>query len=286
MGSIGDMRRLSLVFVVALFMTGCAAVETIRDEVTGSPGATSGGGSGSKDGAGSGGGPGSGSGGAGGAGYDDDGGLGSMVRAYLRAAPAKKLVVEVDYVARRAPSSRALSHLKGVLAEVADKPGGIQVEPDSEIADGRDRWSLGEIKALERQHRSARSGGDTATMWIVYLDGRFADQEGALGVAYSASAAAIFRDRIGDATTALIDATAIERAVITHEAGHILALINIGYQSKIDHEDPENPKHSKNRKSVMYYAVEDVSISNILSGGPPSTFDEADKADLEMLKNG
>lgn len=284
------MKRLSLFFALALALSACGAVETIRDEVTGSPRATSGEGGNpgrqnGQDGD-SGGGSGGGSSGGSSAGFDDDGGLGSMVRTYLRSSPATKLVVEVDYVARRAPSSRALSHMKGVLEEVADKPGGIRVSPGNEIADGRDRWSIGEIKALEKQHRSARSGGDTATMWIVYLDGRYADQEGALGVAYSASAAAIFRDRIGDATTALIDASAIERAVITHEAGHILALINIGYQSEIDHEDPDHPKHSKNRESVMFYAVEDVSIANILGGGPPATFDEADKADLEMLKNG
>lgn len=221
-----------------------------------------------------------------GASYDDDGSLGSMVRTYLRASPAAKLVVEVDYVKGRAPSSSALSHLAGVLRDVADKPGGITVEPGNEIAAGKDRWTTGDLRALERSHRSARSGGSTVTMWIVYVDGVYAQAEGALGVAYSATAAAIFRDRIDDATTALVSAAPIERAVVTHEAGHLLALINIGYTSAIDHEDKDRPHHSSNKDSVMYWAVEDLSLKNILTGGPPDTFDDADKADLAALKAG
>jgi hypothetical protein len=277
------MRRWPAIFAFALLLSACGAGDPFVDDDGGSragtpPGGRSGPGTAGET-------SGGGSGGSA-ARYDDDGALGSMVRAYLRAEPATKLIVEVDYVSRRAPSSRALAHLASVLEGVADKPGGIDVKAGNEIAAGRDTWSIGEIKALERQHRAARSSGDTATMWIVYLDGRYASEESALGVAYSASAAAIFRDRIGDATTALVDASSIERAVVVHEAGHILALINIGYTSAIDHEDPDHPHHSKNKGSVMYYAVEDVSIANLLGGGPPATFDDADKADLAKLKSG
>lgn len=268
---------ISLVFALA---ASCAAVKDVVDPILSSPGAggTSAGGrpgepsgSGSKPGA---------------SGYDDDGSLGSMVRTFLRSSPARTLVVEVDYVKGSAPSSRALAHLAEVLKGVADKPGGVTVAAGNEIPSGRDRWSIGDLRALEKTHRSSRSGGATATMWIAYVDGEYADGGGALGVAYSASAAAIFRDRIGDATTAIVGTTAIERSVITHEAGHLLALVNIGYTSAIAHEDKDNPHHSNNKNSVMYWAVEDLSIANILAGGPPDTFDDADKADLAALKDG
>ena len=207
-----------------------------------------------------------------------------MVRAFLRGTPARRLTVEVDYIKGRAPSSRALAHLAEVLRGVADKPDGITVSAGNEIAAGRDRWSIEQISSLEKANRAAHSGGATATMWIAYLDGVYAGGDGALGVAYSASAAAIFRDRIDDATTAIINATAVERAVITHEAGHLLALVNLGYTSAIDHEDKANPHHSSNEGSVMFWAVEDLSLKNLLAGGPPDTFDDADKADLAALK--
>lgn len=269
--------KLAAVCLALAMGVSCAAVQKAVNPTTSSPDA-GGGGSGRSS-----------SGGGAkprGASYNDDGPLGSMVRTFLRASPAAKLVVEVDYVKGRAPSSSALSHLAGVLREVADKPAGITVQPGNEIAAGKNRWTTRDLQALERSHRSARSGGSTVTMWIVYVDGVYADADGALGVAYSATAAAVFRDRIDDATTAIISAAPIERAVVTHEAGHLLALINIGYTSTIDHEDKANPHHSNNQDSVMYWAVEDLSLKNLLTGGPPDTFDDADKADLAALKAG
>ncbi len=218
--------------------------------------------------------------------YDDDGPLGGMARTFLRSSPARRLVVEVDYVQGRAPSTNALNHLQQVLSGVCAKPGGVVVQRGSAIASSGSSYSIEDIKAIERWARSARSAGDTATIWIVYLDGELSDAPGALGVAFDASSAAIFRDRIDEATTAVFLATEIERAVIVHEAGHLLALVNIGYKSRIAHEDAQHPHHSSNDESVMFWAVEDVSIKNLLGGGPPDDFDDADRADLAMLRNG
>jgi hypothetical protein len=63
-----------------------------------------------------------------------------------------------------------------------------------------------------------------------------------------------------------------------------MALINFGYHSAYNHEDSSHPHHSNNPNSVMYWAVEDVSVRNILRGGPPADFDDADRADLTMLR--
>jgi hypothetical protein len=60
--------------------------------------------------------------------------------------------------------------------------------------------------------------------------------------------------------------------------------VNIGYRSRFNHEDPAHPNHSNNPGSVMYWAVEDISIRNVLRGGPPPDFDDADRADLAMLR--
>jgi hypothetical protein len=218
--------------------------------------------------------------------YDDDGPLGAMARTFLRSSPARRLVVEVDYVQGRAPSTTALNHLQQVLSSVCDKPGGVTVQRGSALSSNGGSYTIDDIKAIERSARGARSNGDTAAIWIVYLDGSLADSSGALGIAFEASAAAIFRDRIDDATTAVLLASEIERSVITHEVGHLLALVNIGYRSRIAHEDPDHPHHSSSDDSVMFWAVDDVSIKNLLGGGPPDDFDDADRADLTMLRNG
>jgi len=218
--------------------------------------------------------------------YPDGGNVGEMARTYLRASPAGRMIVEVDAVEGREPSKAVLDHLSTILRRELDKPEGVSVRRGNTFAASSDRYTLEDIDRLERRHRANRSGGATATMWIVYLNGQLSGEPGTLGVAYRASAAAIFADRIGQATTALVSRTAIERAVVTHEAGHLLALVNIGYTSPHDHEDPAHPKHSNNDASVMYWAIEDISIANLLNGGPPSDFDQFDRDDLRLLREG
>lgn len=207
-----------------------------------------------------------------------------MARTYLRSSPASSLAVEVDWVSGRDPSPAALDHLGNVLNRELDKPGGISLRRGNRISSSRSSWTIADLAALERANRGVHSSGSRATMWIGYVGGSFASNPNALAVTFSASAAVIFRDRIDDAASSLVLAPAIERSVLVHEAGHILALINIGYRSRFDHEDAAHPNHSKNSASVMYWAVEDISIANLLRGGPPDDFDDADRADLAMLR--
>jgi hypothetical protein len=215
---------------------------------------------------------------------NDDGSVGSMGRAYLRRSPATSLVVEVDWVSGREPASSALAHLKAILVRELDKPGGITVTLGNQISSSTQSWSLAAMVALERANRNNHSGGSRATMWLCYVGGSFGPNRNALAVAFSASASVIFRDRLDDATSSFVIEPEIERSVVTHEAGHLLALVNLGYRSRYDHEDPAHPGHSRNPDSVMYWAVEDISIRNVLRGGPPSDFDTDDRADLAMLR--
>lgn len=216
--------------------------------------------------------------------YPELAAVGAMAKTYLQASPAKSLVVEVDWMSGRKPSNSALAHLESILKRELAKPGGVDVRLGAEMATTDTSWTLADLVAAERTFRAEHSGGSRATMWIAYLGGSFAEGGSALGAAFTASAAVLFRDRIGQATSALVLASEIERSVLTHEAGHLLGLVNIGYQSRFNHEDPTHPKHSSNRDSVMYWAVEDISVRDLLAGGPPDDFDDADRADLEMLR--
>ena len=207
-----------------------------------------------------------------------------MAKTFLRASPATSMTLEVDWVAGRAPASSALDHLGTILERECDKPAGIEIRRSDQIPAGKSSWTVEDLLALQQRYRTYHSGGSRATIWMVYVDGSFAPNQDALAISFSASAAAIFRDRIQDATSSLVSEAAIERSVITHEAGHLMALVNIGYRSKYNHEDPQHPHHSNDRNSVMYWAVEDISIRTILHGGPPDDFDSYDRADLAMLR--
>ena len=107
-------------------------------------------------------------------------------------------------------------------------------------------------------------------------------------MAVDASTIAVFKDSIDDSVNFLgrPSADEIERAVTVHEAGHLLGLVNLVYQSPIPHEDPDHPGHSNNEDSVMYWAIESQDIGNQLDGEPPNNFDEYDLDDLSLLKQG
>lgn len=218
-------------------------------------------------------------------GPSDDAALGANSFFYLNGTVGK-LVIEIDHVEGYAPTMAAVDLLVQRLRSVADKPEGIQVLAYGKIP-GRDSWSLEDLKRAERQSRTNHSSPVAAVMHILYLNGRFA--EGALGVAFSSSAAAVFIEDLRANEVPTVPAEAVERATLVHEAGHLLALVNITYRSPRDHEDPNSPGHSKNIESVMYAAVDNVGVFTVFRGldrMPPTDFDTDDRADLADLKSG
>ena len=108
------------------------------------------------------------------------------------------------------------------------------------------------------------------------------------GVAVDASTIAIFKDSVEAAENIIQRPSSeeIERAVSVHEAGHLLGLVNLVYESPIDHEDPDHPGHSNNDNSVMYWAIETNDVGNLITGNLPNTFDADDKSDLAGMADG
>ena len=128
--------------------------------------------------------------------------------------------------------------------------------------------------------------GDEFVIHILYLNGEFEDNNNALGIAYKGSSFAMFQEKIEDAAFLFISAQDIEKAVLVHEYGHLLGLVNMGYTSPHDHEDPDHPHHSNNEESVMYWAIESQDFYNQLDGEPPNNFDSYDLDDLNLMRQG
>ncbi len=157
------------------------------------------------------------------------------------------------------------------------------------IANNKSRLTQSDLVEIEKRNRDHYSSKNVMILYVLYVNGVFAADSEALGVAYESSAYAVFAERIREAAaTPLVPAPAIEQAVIVHEMGHVLALVNIGYTSPRNHQDPQHESHSNNTDSVMYWAIDNVGIASLLEGRPsPSTrFDADDLADLADLKSG
>jgi hypothetical protein len=207
-----------------------------------------------------------------------------MARTILRTSPARRLVVEITYAEGRRPAQASIDHLIAILQRETSKPDGIIQQVDDPITATKSTYTLSDLIALEARDRRLHSTGSVATIWIAALNGSYAGGSATLGLSFRATAFVLFEDQIQQAADVFVSAASIERAVITHEMGHLLGLINIGYHSRYDHEDPQHPHHSKYQTSVMYWAIEDTSIATILRGGPPDDFDQYDRADLALLR--
>ncbi len=189
-------------------------------------------------------------------------------------------VIEIDYVQGYRPSDSALSMLRSRLAEVVNKDS-IEIRVD-DVIDGRDRWSSSQIQGLERSHKDAQTGGSQVVTWVVYLDGQF-DDGGVAGVTIGYDIIGMFAEAIDNACGPLSlcfgAEQSIEGAVLVHEFGHAIGLVNRGVDMVEPHEDPEHPGHSDNRNSVMWWQVESTAALGSLNT-IPNRFDGDDKADL------
>jgi hypothetical protein len=216
--------------------------------------------------------------------------VGSKARDFVSAEKYTKLVVEVDWMEEGGksyqPSALVLQALSTRLNERLSKPGGITVQLGNAIPATRQSYGPSELSDAEATHRSARSSGDTAAIWIVFATHSSSDSPSGkvVGIAYAGSSCAIFAASIEEMSTIFVTAESIERIAIVHEVGHLMGLVNGGTPMVVPHEDTDHPRHSTNPNSVMYWQVEGGGVVSLIqSGGAPDNFDANDIADLKAI---
>ncbi|GIW71745.1 MAG: hypothetical protein KatS3mg102_1287 [Planctomycetota bacterium] len=190
---------------------------------------------------------------------------GDLALDYVAAAEYDALLVEVDFVEGLMPSDAALARLEEVLRQRLDKdPERVQVVLDTVIPRERalPSYDVAALQALARSYRQHWSGRGPeprrAAMWIVYVPGLSArDAEGmhALGAAFGASEVAVFGEAL-ELLTGPASREAVECAVLLHEVGHLLGLVNNGLPMVELHEDPVHARHDAWRGCVMYHRVD------------------------------
>lgn len=218
--------------------------------------------------------------------------LGDYAKSYLSGNKYTKLIIEIDYVEGYEISDKALNTLKSRINYYCDKPDGI-FDIDDGITSSKTTYSDGDIRKMEEKHRDYHKSGNDIVLYVLYLNGEYAKDEDVLGLAYGASSMAIFKEKIDGISIPFwaqnqVDNEDYEKSVLVHEFGHVLALVNIGYESERDHEDVYK-HHCIHDECVMYYSVESVSIINLITQDdpkPPSDFCGDCRHDLSKLKSG
>lgn len=219
------------------------------------------------------------------AGDEDDGSSGSpgaFARTLLRPEPATTVVFELFQQAGAEPRSGSVDHAKSVLRSVTQKSVG---DPSPiEVPGGAQQWTPAAIRETADRLTKAGQGGGRAVLHVLFLRGSLQGNDEVLGVTVRGDVLAIFSDSVAAAGTPLVSGRAIEDAVLMHELGHLLGLVDLTLDTGRD--DPDHPGHSRNPDSVMYWAVESSLVTQVLSGGPPRDFDRQDLADLAALRDG
>lgn len=201
---------------------------------------------------------------------------GSFAASLLR----EDLTVEVLAQSGAQASGPSFAHLISNLSEAAGRSvatsGPIAVEGGAKDWTGEELISVADSKAV-------RAPG-SATIRALFLHGTFEGNGGVLGVAVRGDVLAIFIDRVRSTGGVVGDSAGVERAVMLHEAGHVLGLVDLYLDT--GRADEGHPGHSPNQESVMYWAVESDAIATVFGANPPDTFDAADRADLARIKSG
>lgn len=222
---------------------------------------------------------------------------------YIRDDKYSNLLIEIDYVPGSAPHQEALDKLESAAEEHLAKDD-VEIRTNGELQGKGDDHSYdlqNEIVPMEEEHRDHWSSGDTAVMYMMYVDGgsdRDDSDRKVLGTAYYGSSVVMYKGNIRDASCSSCGITSskpelryVERAVIVHEMGHLLGLVDSGTpaqnEDRIYQGDPCKC-HSNRQESVMYYAVESSNINNIFDGGEsiPYQFDRYDREDIRNVRDG
>ena len=214
---------------------------------------------------------------------------GGLTLACLSDDKYTSMVVEIDYEAGYMPEQSSTDLLKTRLEQVCDKPQGIEIFLTETNFDHEGQWSASDVREKGWNEKSNNPQSDSTLYWqAIFPSGQYAN-DGVLGVAVDASTIAIFGEAVDDAEGPIFNrpsAEEIENSVLVHEFGHLLGLVNLVYQSPVDHEDEEHKGHSNNEDSVMYWAIESANIGNIITGELPNDFDSDDLNDLAGMLSG
>ena len=221
--------------------------------------------------------------------YLGDGIPGSLTMACLSSQKYTSMILEIDFESGYEPETSSTDLLKERMEQVCDKPGGIEILLTETDFQHSGSWSADDVRDKGSDAKSNDPQSGSTLYWqAIFPSGEY-ENDGVLGVAVDASTIAIFGETVDEAEGPIFNRPSseeIENCVLVHEFGHLLGLVNLVYQSPVDHEDPDHPGHSNNEDSVMYWAVESSDISSIITGQLPDEFDQDDLDDLAGLEAG
>ncbi|MBC7828258.1 MAG: hypothetical protein H7122_10975 [Chitinophagaceae bacterium] len=178
------------------------------------------------------------------------------------------LFVEIQFIAACKPEQATLDYLKSFLETYLNKPKGINIVLNEIPVIKQDALSRDEVLAIEKQKRTRFMNQDTIALYILFTNGVHPGNK-ILGMAYRNTSAVIYGKAIRkySSMAGRLTHQELETAVLLHEIGHLLGLVNKGSTPISQHIDSTFHDHCNNRKCLMFHSVETKNLSSILLKG-------------------
>jgi hypothetical protein len=208
--------------------------------------------------------------------------VGASANDLLSAATYTSIKIEIQYMPGFAPDAASLNNLTAFFNTLVNKPGGVTIVQSAITASGKTVLSLNDIATIEKNNRTAYTSGNQLGVYFLYTDGGYTEGN-VLGVAFRNTSMCIFGKTIHDNSGGIGQAsrTKLESAVLEHEAGHILGLVDVGTAMQTNHKDAAHGSHCNNTNCLMYYASETTDVLGFLITGSIPPLDANCKADLK-----
>jgi hypothetical protein len=177
--------------------------------------------------------------------------------------------------------------------KVVDVPTTLaEMEAIGAVDDGE--LTVDDILALAAQHRDLVPSANTATFYVLFLDGYFADDSGTrdtvLGVSIGDTHVLAMFKPVIESTGGVVPNVEkfVEQSVLIHEFGHAVGLVDNGVATTSDHEDGEHVHHCSDDSCVMFWANEGAAdaaafAQQYVTSGDAILFGDECLADVDAL---
>ncbi len=126
-------------------------------------------------------------------------------------------------------------------------------------------WSVSDVIALHRNHRSGLPTAQHAKFYVYFLNGYSDAGNSIIGFNVNDTPViAIFKDVVTSSGIPAVQRF-VEQSTIVHEMGHALGFVNNGVPQVTNDQDSANGAHTVNSDCVMYWRNEGIAdLSNFL----------------------
>ena len=164
---------------------------------------------------------------------------------YIRGNAHKSLVIEIDSVEYVDPINKQdIELLEKILSKIIDKPKGIKhIMSSTDIPLKKEQYSIADIYDIIEENRSIKK--EQLSLYVLYLNGSYVNDSTA-GLSLNDGVIVVFRDHVKKN---------YDKAILMHEIGHQLGLVNGGIEQQRIHEDKNHQWHDANNVCVMYYRL-------------------------------